>query len=794
MTYRTYLSFLFTLSISIPVMADATEGYYSKAEGKTGQALLAALHDIVGKHNTVSYSKLWDVYQTSDIYPDGKFWDMYSTKHWNTTGERCGDYKYVGDCINREHSFPKSWFNDASPMYSDAYHIYPTDGKVNGQRLNFPYGECSNGTTLPSSGNIKPLGRLGNSTFTGYSGKVFEPDDQYKGDFARSYFYMAAAYYDRIAGWKSDMLAGNSYPAFSKWSVDLLMKWHRQDEVSEKETTRNDAVSRHQTNRNPFIDHPELAEFIWGSKVGTPWYPGTTGASAIVTPADGSTIDMGLASTGRPRSIDISVKGTALEDDVTAYVTPAANFSISPNTLKKEAVNNGTASVTLTFSSDVTGSFTGHLILRSASLSSSVNVMATAVNGIPAQPATSITSESFVASWINISGENDIYTLHVEQNGSSIDNFPREVEANAQSCLVDGLEHSTAYVYYLTSGDLHSNHVSVTTAGLQPVITLTPNGSTEFESTAGYPSEPLEIFADIENIEGNIKFTVKEPFQLSTDKTSWSSELILVPGEDRFYIRLFSTTAGSFKTILAASADGYFNDDFEVTGVVSKATGTFLEDFEANNKDNYTNGVYEGSAAMWNCRNVGVYNSDSKYANSGVLCARFGKNSDSSLEMAENKTRGAATVSFQARNWTNDGTSTIEVEYSTDNGQSWNSCGSAKVDSENYTGFSYRPNIAGNVRIRLRQTSGKRILVDDIEITDHSSSVTPPEFNTWDAYCLNGNLVIENSVDKASAAVYSTDGMCRYSSSLKNETVTLTLAPGLYIVVVNDFARRVVVK
>lgn len=105
--------------------------------------------------------------------------------------EQCGQYSTLGDCYNREHSFPKSWFNDDSPMVSDAFHIYPTDGKVNSQRNNYPYGECANGTTLSPNGKVKALGKLGTSTFPGYSGTVFEPDDEYKGDFARSYFYMA---------------------------------------------------------------------------------------------------------------------------------------------------------------------------------------------------------------------------------------------------------------------------------------------------------------------------------------------------------------------------------------------------------------------------------------------------------------------------------------------------------------------------------------------------------------------------------------------------------------------------
>lgn len=173
-------------------MAEAPVDYYKSCEGKGGKALLSALYNVIGNHTVVSYDGLWNVYKTSDVRANGRVWDMYSTKEWVVGQQKCGNYKNVGDCINREHSFPKSWFNDAKPMYSDAFHLYPTDGKVNGQRSNYPYGECSGGTTLPSNGGVKALGRLGKSTFAGYSGTVFEPADEYKGDFARSYFYISA--------------------------------------------------------------------------------------------------------------------------------------------------------------------------------------------------------------------------------------------------------------------------------------------------------------------------------------------------------------------------------------------------------------------------------------------------------------------------------------------------------------------------------------------------------------------------------------------------------------------------
>lgn len=270
-------------------MATVPHGYYDDCENKMGgKTLLKALYQTIGNHDVVSYDGLWNVYKTSDVDENGDIWDMYSTKRWKPGDKQCGNYSVVGDCYNREHSMPKSWFKEASPMKSDAFHIYPTDGKVNGQRSNYPYGECASGTTLPSNGNVKALGKLGKCTFPGYSGTVFEPDDEYKGDFARSYFYMAACYNDKIANWNSDMLAKNDFPCYKDWAIELLMKWHRQDPVSEKELKRNDAVYAYQNNRNPFIDHPEMAEYIWGTKTSERW---SSDAGSTIDPIDPNPVD-----------------------------------------------------------------------------------------------------------------------------------------------------------------------------------------------------------------------------------------------------------------------------------------------------------------------------------------------------------------------------------------------------------------------------------------------------------------------------------------------------------------------
>ena len=243
------------------------EGYYEAAYGKSGFALKSELSSIITKnHSVVSYNGLWDAFKSTDARSNGKVWDMYSDCDFTFGSDQCGNYTNECDCYNREHSFPKSWFNDASPMYSDLFHLYPTDGKVNGMRGNNPFGEVSSPTYTSKNG-----GKLGKNTTSGYSGTVFEPVDEYKGDFARSYFYMVTRYENQVGNWKSDMLeSGNKTRAFKQWAVDLLLRWHREDPVSDKEIKRNDAVYAKQHNRNPFIDYPELVEKIWGND-GTPF-------------------------------------------------------------------------------------------------------------------------------------------------------------------------------------------------------------------------------------------------------------------------------------------------------------------------------------------------------------------------------------------------------------------------------------------------------------------------------------------------------------------------------------------
>lgn len=246
--------------------AQPPSGYYNTATG-TGATLKTQLYDIIKNHTVRGYDQLWIDFQTTDDKPNGKVWDIYSdipggtpAYEYSFLSDKCGTYNSEGDCYNREHSVPSSWFNDASPMYSDLFHVYPTDGFVNNKRSNYPYGQVGTATWTSTNGS-----KLGISNFPGYSGVVFEPRADFKGDLARTYFYMATRYENVINGWNSPMLNKTVYPAFSSWAISLLLQWHTADPVSQKEIDRNNTIYALQGNRNPYIDNPNFALLIWGS-------------------------------------------------------------------------------------------------------------------------------------------------------------------------------------------------------------------------------------------------------------------------------------------------------------------------------------------------------------------------------------------------------------------------------------------------------------------------------------------------------------------------------------------------
>lgn len=279
-----------SLCISTFALAQAPAGYYSKADGKSGQELRKAMEGIINPHTSISYGSgkkpgntkngLWGAYLLTDVWPvgtakAGKIWDMYSSTSNFTpvTDQDSGSGNSEGYVYNREHSFPKSWFDDATPMYTDLYHVVPTDKFVNGKRGNNPFGEVGSVSWASEEGFSK-LGtasaQLKADGYT-YSDQVFEPNDMYKGDFARNYFYMLTCYASQVASWPGEP-NGQMFQNgdFLPWAIKMLLKWSKNDPVDKKERDRIEAVYSLQKNRNPFIDAPGLEQYIWGDLKTTP--------------------------------------------------------------------------------------------------------------------------------------------------------------------------------------------------------------------------------------------------------------------------------------------------------------------------------------------------------------------------------------------------------------------------------------------------------------------------------------------------------------------------------------------
>lgn len=399
---------------SLSLWAEVPAGYYDDAVGKSGEALQKSLSTIINDATDVGYSGLWDLYRTTDRRPDGKVWDMYSdVTDFEFGKDQCGgNYSSEGDCYNREHSVPKSWFSEQSPMVSDAWHIYPTDGKINGMRSNYPFGEVGETTSSSQNG----FSKLGKSVTPGYTSTVFEPNDEYKGDFARTYFYFATRYQARINNWGGIFVS--SYPHIVQWQLDMLLRWHQQDPVSQKEIDRNEAVyASEQGNRNPFIDYPELVDLIFGDRRNEPFSPTGEETPYIEAPQGGSTIDLGIASVNvsDPVTMQIQVKGRNIEGEVSLAIggTDSECFSVNPGTLTADAVNNG-ATVELSYHSAVVGSHRATLSITGGGISSAVvvNLTGQAIDDFVALPAKEIGKTSFVAAWTPKSEATD-YELNV---------------------------------------------------------------------------------------------------------------------------------------------------------------------------------------------------------------------------------------------------------------------------------------------------------------------------------------------------------------------------------------------
>lgn len=523
-TKSAIISLITLLTVSAGAYAEYNPEYYSRLEGKRKEALKSAVKEAVKNHRQLVYIDLPNYWQYSDVYPElvngeKRWWEMYSDAVYLIGRNQSAKGSFSANKMQREHSVPKSWWkvgNDVeyTPAYSDMWNLYPSDASANLAKSNYPLGiveksDFDNGVT-----------KVGVPVY-GYGGgasSVFEPADEYKGDFARSFFYMACVYDD--IQWQtrySWMFVKSSYPTLQPWAYEMLLQWARQDRVSQKEILRNDAVEQSQGNRNPFVDFPELAEYIWGTRTsevfriseqGGQVTPPITGDPELTLPVNDEWLDFGkvavqsigsswLVLHGKNFTAPLSVRVGGADKDM-FYLPERTIPALSINTTGEymlpiqytptsEGVHNATLSI-------YDGGMPGSVRVNLKGEACPIPVL----SRLTALAPIDVTATGYTATWTESPEPVDYYVVYRTRylsDGAETD----QLESTVNSLAITDRDPDVAESYYVCSSSLgylseRSNTVMVEASGVE---SITAESSLMVAAIPG----GLRILTDKENVE-----------------------------------------------------------------------------------------------------------------------------------------------------------------------------------------------------------------------------------------------------------------------------------------------------
>ena len=540
---------LLLMAATVTISAEIPARYYSSANGKSGSELKTALSNIIYNHTQVSsYSDLPRYFQRTDVYPNSnRWWDMYSNIKL---------YAPSFSGLNREHSFPKSWWGGltTTPAYTDLNHLYPSEMAANTAKSNYPLATVSQSTF--DNGVVKVGYAVAGQG--GGAARVFEPADEYKGDFARTYFYMVTCYQNLT--WNKSymwMLQQNVYPTLTPWAQQLLLKWHRDDPVSQKEIDRNEEVYKIQNNRNPFIDYPQLAEYIWGNKMGEVFNEENAqepvGTPQLITPVQDMALDFNEVAVGNQSVSRLYFKGEYLTGrlELTIIGNNRTMFTLDTKTIESSLVNAGSGYwLTVTYRPTTVGVHSAKLIISEGGIPGSRGVElrgegcpVPTLSAFKALPADDITDHSYVANWEEPADVVDYYivtrTRYLPGQAET-----EMLQAETNSLLIDDYDPSVSESYNVCSVRLGyrspaSNEIYVDRAGVAGVTDDLPLGSawipggvrfvcqTPHENVTIYDMQGREIMI-LERVENNTEVMLPQGVYVVTSSRCHTPTRIVV--------------------------------------------------------------------------------------------------------------------------------------------------------------------------------------------------------------------------------------------------------------------------
>lgn len=713
--------------------------YYRSVEGLKKAELKSALHDLIQPDLVLKYGGKGEGYTWAGFYAADWLEGGYVRDRYSNEQRLFNEDKSAVSNMNIEHIWANSWWGHlVNNAYCDLFNLYPADAPANMRKSNNPIGVVD-GAIAYENGVIK----VGKSSSYRADSLItaWEPADEWKGDFARTYFYMATCYshmkdlWTTTEGWlTADM---SDWPTMRPWVYELMLQWAKQDPVDQIEKDRNEVIYGIQGNRNPFVDYPQLADYVWGDSTEYKFYIDHNSTVAdLFVPAAKVRLDYGLQALSKGLDTVLVVRGRNIAGGLTLSADNSV-FQFATTHISAEQLEDGYA-VPLHVKPECAGRYETILTITGDNIVQTDTLSVSFVDGIPAYEATDIVCTPYVrrftANWMAYEpGAKYTLDVYTKDAGGSHKAFGTYTTTDTTYYKVTGLKASTMYYYTVSIFEenvlkVSSNEVAVQMPEVDPVFSVSPQ-SLSFATVPGKASNPATVSVTAVSVPENVaNVTLDAPFEVSTDGVEWSQSITVKGSEMKFHVRVGAVeTEGVYEGEMLVTTKGVEEKVVTLTASVD-ASKAFFENFEIGSKGSYNLAEVTCSAATWEMSNALIAADDNALDKNCVRMKGYVKSggtitTPAHIMMVTDKENGCDSLWFYAGSYGNDTGVKITVSYSVDAGLTWTPVVSSLAVGA-MDRYGYKINEKGNVRLKFQSenTGSKRVNLDNIQMSDYQDA------------------------------------------------------------------------